>query len=86
MKNPTLPICHCPTCGYVLDSATCVEGDHNPKPGDVSVCLKCGEVLQFNESLAVVAADLNSLITLDDQQRNLIGRAQRIIREKRYIK
>ncbi len=39
----TLPVCPCPTCGYKMDSATCAEDENRKaRPGDLSVCMKCG--------------------------------------------
>ena len=41
----------CPYCGYRLDDASAVEGQATPKPEDLSVCLKCGGVMEFDAQL-----------------------------------
>src|ERR1035437_5604555 len=49
--DPTpLPKSTCPVCGYEMDAAT-RPGNHEdkPGPGDLSLCMKCGEVGAFRE-------------------------------------
>lgn len=38
---------HCIRCGELLDAATSITGDHAPKRGDASICLKCNHVAIF---------------------------------------
>ena len=80
----TVPPSTCPTCGYVCDSATAVTGENvvRARPGDISICLKCGDVLQFGEAMRLRVADLNSLVSLTDEDRDIIGRAQKLIRSR----
>ena len=45
---------HCPHCNYLLDCATNLEADKPvPVPGDVTLCGKCGELLQYASDMAV---------------------------------
>ncbi len=38
----------CPSCNYVMDMAGSVDGRPLiPEPGDLSVCIRCGELLRF---------------------------------------
>ena len=48
-----LPESKCIRCGYVMDMATAVEDPsiQLPKPGDISLCLKCGLLSIFGEDL-----------------------------------
>ena len=40
----------CPKCGYIFTDATTLEESNlKPKKGDVSFCLNCGAVNQFDE-------------------------------------
>lgn len=40
----------CPACGHAVNAAADVGGEqHAPKPGDVSVCIYCAELLVFTE-------------------------------------
>lgn len=39
----------CPTCNYVVNKASAVDGTPiMPRSGDVCVCVKCGEILRFD--------------------------------------
>jgi hypothetical protein len=53
-KHTRVPLSKCPMCAYEMDCATCVENKEQlPKPNDVTLCIKCGEVLVFTEGLAL---------------------------------
>jgi len=41
----------CPYCHIKFDDQTCVsqEEDIKPKAGDVTMCIKCGELAQFTD-------------------------------------
>jgi len=43
----------CPHCGYLLDAATACDlnDETEPKTGDMSVCIDCGEVCVFTDHL-----------------------------------
>ena len=50
--TPKMPPQMCPACGYVLYAATeAHRGDDKPSPGNVSICLNCGDVGFFDEFL-----------------------------------
>src|SRR4051812_6741916 len=40
-----------PCCGDMVDSVGDPNGDASPEPGDFSICLRCGAVLQFGPEL-----------------------------------
>ena len=56
----------CPTCGGIMDGATQI---HNrpvePKPGDITICLHCGALNQYDDDLKIVTADPSVLNELD---------------------
>lgn len=43
-----------PTCHYVMDRTAGAYEDATPRPGDISVCMKCGTPFQFDNSLNMV--------------------------------
>ncbi len=47
----------CPVCGVLSDSASSLEKDVKPKPGDITVCIECRTVLQFNQDFSLRIAD-----------------------------
>jgi hypothetical protein len=46
----------CPTCGKKLDAGSTVDNRNvAPEPGDYSVCIYCGQGLQYIEGLKLEA-------------------------------
>lgn len=41
----------CPACGELVDGVQAINDEENPlpKPGDVTICIYCGELLIFDE-------------------------------------
>jgi hypothetical protein len=83
-KITPLPISYCPMCGHLLDSATVIgrRGKREPRSGDISLCIECAEVLVYAEGMVLERADLNDLMDLKPQQRQLLGQAQKLIRAR----
>jgi hypothetical protein len=50
-SDRTVPESPCTACGHKLDGATCVGDDKMPKPGDISVCIRCGHLMAFGDDL-----------------------------------
>ena len=51
----------CPTCGKKMDRASSAFGDHAPKVGDLTVCINCGNVSQFDEKFQLMIVDVSKL-------------------------
>jgi hypothetical protein len=49
-----MPDTSCPECGRALSAATHMESAAMPSPGDVSICLYCGEFLEYDVLLHTV--------------------------------
>ena len=61
-----VPACACPHCGHELDAAFSTTGLRpRPKPGDVSVCIECAEVLIYGERLELLQPDPMDLLRLE---------------------
>ena len=52
-KDHRVKASNCPFCEYQHDGATQINGNNLPKPGDVSICIKCGLVGVFDDNLDV---------------------------------
>lgn len=77
----------CPACGYVADCASTLSGsDGAPSPGDLSICLNCGELLQFEDGYKVKRAPDGIQLQLSDEVRRKVVRAQRLIIERGPLK
>ena len=75
---------NCPTCNRTLDGATCVDNeDILPKIGDLSVCMYCGTILEYEDGLflhAISDESLESLKITDPPTYNLLIRTHNLIR------
>ena len=60
-----MPVLKCLLCNHTLDAATRIDDCCSPKPGDLSVCVSCGNVLMFCEDLSVQVATKEDLAKLD---------------------
>lgn len=54
MKTTHLDLDFCPNCGYGMNAcSSAFEEDVEPKEGDITLCLKCGQILLFDDKLKV---------------------------------
>lgn len=52
---PRIPESNCPWCGHIIDGATHPDDDSKmPSPGDVSACIRCAGLLEFDANLKIV--------------------------------
>jgi len=56
-----VPLQRCPTCDTLLDAATSVNHTHDAKPKDATVCINCGNILQFDGEMNLKVVDVNEL-------------------------
>lgn len=75
----------CPTCAAELDCSSPVGEPHPrpPRPGDLSMCAYCGEILVYDDHTRLRSAELNDLLKLPDDMRDTIYAAQELIHERR---
>lgn len=80
-----LPVTVCPVCEYIMDSASSLNNQEHakPAPGDVSLCFRCGAVLQFDNALHVRKAAEADWKELSPKNRDLLLRAQRLILQRK---
>ncbi len=48
-------------CRVKIDSASSLLGNHEPKPGDLSMCSSCGNPLRFGVDLVLYAVNLDTV-------------------------
>lgn len=82
-----LPMCQCVVCGYQFDCATKAdrEQEQRPRPGDFSLCMKCGEVYVFNEDMTVRIPSISDMMKLDQEESNTLTKTQTKIRKERPL-
>jgi len=88
-QGKRLPLSPCPKCGYKNDAATpCNEvADENmrPRPDDISVCLGCATVLQFNPDMTTRAVELDDIPGISNDTKFQVRWLQQTIRRLRQI-
>lgn len=84
-KNPHAPpkTIRCPVCGYEMDSAEVAVGTtKRPRPEDLTLCLNCGEVLVFTDTMEIRPAELRDYMQLDADAFNTVNIGQKLIRQR----
>jgi hypothetical protein len=58
--------CHCPYCSHSVDSAI-NEFDETvlPVAGDITLCIKCGEVSEFDADMTLIKFNVSKLSAED---------------------
>ena len=74
-----LPTSFCPWCGYQVDAATCATDQNaKPRPGDLSMCLKCLSVLRFDADLRLEMLPEAEFRALPEEMRSYLHRMRRL--------
>lgn len=62
-KGPNVPECKCPSCGVVHNCASGIGEDADdtptPKENDVTVCIRCGALNQFDKDLMLKSVEVD---------------------------
>lgn len=53
MKTMCVPLVACKNCGYEFDRISDVVADNVPRPGDMTLCLRCGDIMAFNDDMTL---------------------------------
>lgn len=88
MRTETLPNCMCPNCGYIMNAAQPLrerEDKRGPAIGDVSICLNCGEILEYDE-VGVVSVKERTWEKVSDEDGIELRRLQLQIRGRGKIR
>lgn len=74
----------CPYCGYLCDSATnTVENARKPREGDLTICIKCGEISKFGknyEILKMTQEDHIEYLLIDPEMYNHTLKVQEVVK------
>ena len=85
LHTSRVPECACPHCGVLFDAATGFA--EQARPGCMAVCVKCGEINQFDDALRLVKADpMDALrFQLDQGPAGALIRASQAVAAQRRI-
>ena len=86
-EGKLLPLCPCPKCGSPNDAATSFDETDpgqkaRPRPGDLSVCIGCASIQQFQEDLTLKIITIDE-VCADDDTKFHVARVQQKVREYR---
>ena len=77
---------NCPCCGTLLDAATPVnnkDGNIAPRPKDISICIKCGEILYYSDDMKLEKLPKILFDEMDIEDQLLLNRAKVLILTKK---
>lgn len=86
MTQSSTPKSECPKCHYEMSRAACLEGDYEPSAGDLSVCLNCGTMLEYNDILVLKLLTDEVWFTLDIQTIATLDAASKAIKARGPLK
>jgi hypothetical protein len=86
-KGALLPEVFCPECGIKLDAAGSTEGDDGvrPNPGDLAVCINCGEIMAYTETMILRRLGVTELLDMDHEMTYSAIKARVTIRSRERI-
>lgn len=67
----------CPHCETTLDGFTDPTGNRVPEPEDVTMCLYCGEILQFDSDMKLKPIPEEIITELDLRTVQIAGEVRR---------
>lgn len=82
MNDPRHIESNCPQCNYFMDASTSIDGDEDikPSPGDISLCIKCGAMLDFDDDMKLQFLSQEKFEELDENTRSQIVSARAAIK------
>lgn len=81
MQSTATPRQTCPRCQYSFDRAAGAFTDRNPKPGDITLCLRCGHAMVFREDFTIRSITEQEYDDLGMEEKAEILRCYQAIRE-----
>lgn len=80
-----LKSCACSGCGEVFDRASCVGEDKAPRPGDVTVCIRCGHIMAFANDLSFrELTDAEMRAVAGDKRLIALQKARNMVMSKKF--
>jgi hypothetical protein len=82
-----LPISFCLVCYYKMNIAKMIGVNKNakPKPSDITVCIKCGEILMLDSEMKTVQPTIARLTQLSPEGHKFLGFVQKTVRSMRLV-
>lgn len=71
----------CPHCGYFCDAASPLGHRDSATPGDISMCLSCGNLNVFTQDMGLRKALVEDIVNLSNEAWETVKKAARAQRE-----
>lgn len=72
MEATKLPGCVCTNCGKLVDGASSFETDRSPRPGDATICVYCGHLMVFDDTMKLRELNDQEIVELAGDPRLLL--------------
>lgn len=69
-----VPVQFCPKCGAKHNAAGTLGEPAVPRPGDLTVCIRCAAPLQYDMLLVARSLDPDDILLLDPEERADLAR------------
>lgn len=79
MKSFHVPLAICPNCQHGMDRAANLDAATAPIPGDVTVCIRCGNVNVFGDDMTLRPITDAEAASLTGEQHARIANAVHLI-------
>lgn len=80
LRDFDVPDDKCPACGHETNGAMATQpGSPAPRPGDLSVCFKCGVIVEFNSATKMRLLSEYEIGLLDADTREHLVKVQKAI-------
>lgn len=79
----------CPRCKQILNGSVDPQGRGAPRPGDITVCSGCGNILKFGPKLALTALTVDQVEALPPETARELLEAKRrfqLAKERRPLR
>jgi len=73
----------CPKCKAMHTRQSAMQEDLPPRPGDLTVCFGCSEVVQFDQDMDLIILSAEEYDQLDIPTKNYLKSLQKILKEDR---
>lgn len=62
----------CPSCGQEIGGTVPIAHEQLPNPGDIAMCLRCGDYSQYDERLKLRALTAKEYMALPEDTRRML--------------
>ena len=73
----------CPCCHNLLDAASSLYLEEAPEKGDITICFKCTNILEFNDQMDLEKISIEAWQECGEAVQNNLKRLQKAIQKEK---